>query len=62
MIASIMQPYFFPYLGYFQLMAASDLFLLDDVQYIQRGWVNRNRILNGAPQILLQRPHNGSSS
>lgn len=64
MIASIMQPYFFPYLGYFQLMAASDLFVhLDDVQYIQRGWVNRNCILvNGAPQILLQRPHNGSSS
>ncbi len=41
-----MQPYFFPYLGYFQLIAASDTFVLhDDVQYIKHGWVNRNQIL-----------------
>ena len=41
-----MQPYFFPYIGYFQLIAASDVFVLhDDVQYIKGGWVNRNRIL-----------------
>ena len=45
MIVAIMQPYFFPYIGYFQLMKAADIFVfLDDVQYIQRGWVNRNRI------------------
>jgi hypothetical protein len=46
-----MQPYFFPYIGYFQLLAACDLFVVaDDVQYIQQGWVNRNRILvHGAP-------------
>lgn len=45
MRAAIMQPYFFPYIGYFQLMAAVDVFVfLDDVQYINRGWVNRNRI------------------
>ncbi len=51
MIVSIMQPYFFPYIGYFQLIYHCDLFvLLDDVQYIKRGWVNRNRILmNGKP-------------
>jgi hypothetical protein len=51
MIVSIMQPYFFPYLGYFQLMAASDVFVAyDDVQFIKGGWVHRNRILlNGAP-------------
>jgi hypothetical protein len=51
MIVSIMQPYFFPYIGYFQLIYHCDLFvLLDDVQYIKRGWVNRNRILmNGEP-------------
>lgn len=51
MIVSIMQPYFFPYLGYFQLIAASDVFVLhDDVQYIKDGWVNRNRVLrNGQP-------------
>lgn len=49
-----MQPYFFPYIGYFQLMAASDLFVLhDDVQYIKGGWVNRNRILlNGSSRML----------
>lgn len=40
-----MQPYFLPYLGYFQLMAAVDKYVIyDDVQYIVRGWVNRNRI------------------
>jgi hypothetical protein len=42
---AIMQPYFLPYIGYFQLMAAVDKFVvLDDVNYIVRGWVNRNRI------------------
>jgi len=41
-----MQPYFLPYLGYFQLMAATERFvLLDDVNYIKGGWINRNRIL-----------------
>lgn len=50
MIVAIMQPYFYPYLGYFQLMAAADVFVfLDDVQYIRSGWSNRNRILiNGS--------------
>lgn len=46
MILTAMQPYFFPYIGYFQLLHCSDIFVvLDDVQYINRGWVNRNRIL-----------------
>lgn len=51
---SIMQPYFFPYIGYFQLIAASDIFVLhDDVQYIKGGWVNRNRILfNGESRLI----------
>lgn len=41
-----MQPYFFPYLGYFQLINIVDQFiLLDEVQYIRHGWINRNRIL-----------------
>lgn len=41
-----MQPYFFPYLGYWQLIAAVDYFVLfDEAQYINRGWINRNRIL-----------------
>jgi len=51
---AIMQPYFVPYLGYFQLIAAAGTFVVyDDVQYIQRGWVNRNRVLNqGSPQYI----------
>ena len=51
---AIMQPYFLPYVGYFQLMAAVDKFvLLDDVNFINRGWINRNRIVvNGEPYWL----------
>lgn len=42
-----MQPYFFPYLGYFQLINAVDKFIIyDDVQFIKGGWINRNRIIN----------------
>ena len=42
----IMQPYFFPYIGYWQLMHAVDSYVIyDDVNYIKGGWVNRNRIL-----------------
>jgi hypothetical protein len=41
-----MQPYFFAYLGYFQLIAHSDIFVhYDDIQYSKGGWINRNRIL-----------------
>ena len=44
----IVQPYFLPYIGYFALINAVDKFVyLDDVQYIRRGWVNRNRIKLG---------------
>jgi WbqC-like protein family len=47
MILGVMQPYFFPYLGYFDLIHACDRFLLfDTAQYIRHGWVNRNRILH----------------
>lgn len=42
----IMQPYFLPYLGYFQLMNAVDKYVVyDDVNYIKGGWINRNHIL-----------------
>ena len=42
----VMQPYFFPYLGYWQLMNAVDQYVIyDDVNYIKGGWINRNRIL-----------------
>lgn len=51
---AIMQPYFFPYVGYWQLIHAVDRFvILDDVNYINRGWINRNRILiNGNPTYI----------
>lgn len=43
----VMQPYFFPYLGYFQLINLVDHFVLyDDVTYIKGGFINRNRIIN----------------
>lgn len=43
----IMQPYFFPYLGYFDLINYTDQWIVfDTVQYIRHGWVNRNRILH----------------
>lgn len=43
---AIMQPYFFPYIGYFQLIQAVDEFVVyDDVNYIKAGWINRNNIL-----------------
>jgi WbqC-like protein family len=52
---ALMQPYFFPYLGYFQLIAAVDRFVLfDDAQYMKGGWINRNRVLKpqGGPQYI----------
>jgi hypothetical protein len=59
---AIMQPYFFPYLGYFQLMSSCDTFVfLDNVNYINRGWVNRNQfILSGLP-FLFSVPLDGAS-
>jgi hypothetical protein len=51
---AIMQPYFFPYLGYWQLINAVDRFIIfDDVNFIKGGWINRNRILvNGKPTYV----------
>lgn len=49
----IMQPYLFPYLGYFQLMNAVDEYVIyDDVQYIKNGWINRNNILMTDRRVL----------
>lgn len=43
---ALMQPYFLPYLGYFQLINAADKFIFfDDVGFIKQGWINRNNIL-----------------
>lgn len=45
----IMQPYFFPYLGYFSLIHVTDFWVVfDDVQFIRHGWIERNRILNSS--------------
>jgi hypothetical protein len=47
MTLGLMQPYFFPYLGYFDLISRCDQWIVfDTAQYIRRGWVNRNRILH----------------
>lgn len=57
MKVAVMQPYAFPYIGYFQLINAVDRFiLLDDVNYITRGWVNRNRILVNGKEHLFTVP------
>jgi hypothetical protein len=54
---AIMQPYFFPYLGYFQLMAAVDVFILHDrVKYVKKGWINRNRILQNGRDAVISLP------
>ncbi len=55
--AAIMQPTYLPYLGYFQLMAASDVFVfLDDVQFARRSWQSRNRILTANGELMLTVP------
>lgn len=47
MKVGIMQPYIFPYIGYFQLINAVDCFVIyDNIQYTKKGWINRNRILS----------------
>ena len=48
MKVGIMQPYFFPYIGYWQLLNAVEKYVIyDDVNFIKGGWINRNRILIG---------------
>lgn len=51
---AIMQPYFLPYLGYFQLMNEVDEFVVyDNIQFTKKGWIHRNRILeNGEPTYI----------
>ena len=54
MKVAIMQPYFFPYIGYFQLINAVDIFVVyDSIEFSKKGWINRNRILvNGKDYIF----------
>ena len=52
-----MQPYIFPYIGYFQLINEVDIFVFyDDVNFINRGWINRNRILLNEKDYLFTIP------
>ncbi|SMC40696.1 WbqC family protein [Moheibacter sediminis] len=60
---AIMQPYFMPYIGYFQLINAVDKFIIyDDVNYIKQGWINRNNILLNNKSHLFSVPLKDASS
>ncbi len=58
----IMQPYFMPYIGYWQLMATVDTYVVyDDVNYIKGGWVSRNNILLNGQKHMFTITLNGAS-
>ena len=59
---AVMQPYFMPYIGYFQLIDAVDKFIVyDNIEFTKKGWMNRNRILvNGEPQYFTVNLEKGS--
>lgn len=52
-----MQPYFLPYIGYFQLIGAVDLFVVyDNIKYTKKGWINRNRIADRVSESVISLP------
>lgn len=54
---AIMQPYFMPYIGYFQLIAAVDTFIVyDNIKYTKKGWINRNRMLQNGKDVMFSLP------
>jgi len=58
-----MQPYLFPYIGYFQLIKSVDIFVIyDDVNFIKQGWITRNRILLNGSEFLFKIIVKGASS
>lgn len=60
---AIMQPYLFPYIGYFQLINTADEFVIyDDVQFIKGGWINRNNLLIAGNKNLITFPLLGASA
>ncbi|MEM8617470.1 MAG: WbqC family protein, partial [Pseudomonadota bacterium] len=62
-VVAVMQPYVFPYIGYFNLMACASHFVLyDDVNYIKQGWISRNRILNNGNPLTFSVPISQGSS
>jgi len=59
---AIMQPYFFPYIGYFQLVGAVDRFIVyDNIKYTKKGWINRNRLLNNGQEAVFSLPLKAAS-
>lgn len=63
MIIAIMQPYLFPYIGYFQLISHANKFILyDDVAFIKQGWINRNKILTNTKEFYFTVPLQDISS
>ena len=57
MKTAIMQPYFFPYVGYFQLINSVDLFIVyDNIKYTKKGWINRNRMLQNGKDVIFSLP------
>lgn len=62
MKVAIMQPYFFPYIGYWQLIQSVDKFVIyDDVNFIKGGWINRNNVMNNHRKVLITLPIMGAS-
>lgn len=57
MKVAIMQPYLFPYIGYFQLINAVDEFIVyDNIEFTKKGWINRNRILVNGKDAYISFP------
>lgn len=57
MKVAIMQPYFLPYIGYFQLINAVDKFVMyDNIEFTKKGWINRNRILMNGKDCIITIP------
>jgi WbqC-like protein family. len=60
---AIMQPYIFPYIGYFQLIDSVNQFIIyDDVQFIKGGWINRNSIIVNGEKYMFNLILSGASS
>lgn len=54
---AIMQPYFLPYIGYYQLIASVDTFVVyDNIKYTKKGWINRNRMLRNGQDAMFSLP------
>jgi len=54
---AIMQPYFLPYIGYWQLITAVDAFVVyDNIKYTKKGWINRNRFLTNGVEAVFSLP------